>query len=677
MLEARGKPPVPVVPISVRVLVASAGNEFMVQIARMLAWGFEELNAPCEFAIDGMPRPFTPNVLQLVVAPHEFVPLFLERQPHVDVGSALNGTWLLNVEQPGGPWFEVAWRYARFARGVFDINEAGVRELRCRGVDASLASLGYAPLLAARGEDTVRDIDILFMGHGSARRETFLARHAAFFAAYRCALHLVPVERPRQDDTPGYVSGAERAGLLSRARIVLNVHSTERRYFESHRALLALAHGCLFVTETSEYTEPLVAGVHFVSAPLESLSAVCGRALEGTDFDTVAAAGRRFVMEEFSARHTAERILRTFTEAAASPREIDTTPRPGSPSSRKAVRSRLSEAHRSRASGHADYQELANARDGTAGVAPAITVLISLYNYEQYVGECLASVEASQPVEGGIEVLVVDDCSTDGSREVVRHFMDRTMLPVRLVCKRTNTGLADTRNIGLQVARGRTVFVLDADNWVYPSGLNALWADFQRGGVAAAYGLIQRFDDESGDGIGLLSQYGWNVRDLVRAPYIDAMALFDRRTLLDVGGYAVDLIEHGWFGWEDYAMWLALARAGHVARLVPQVVAGYRVHRRSMLRHTNASSEGLAAHFYDRFADLVSAHPDLDGYFGFPRRDGQRTTPSPGADPVARMWQERCDGLAREVDAFRNSASWKVTAPLRAAYEVWLRIKRR
>ena len=48
---------------------------------------------------------------------------------------------------------------------------------------------------------------------------------------------------------------------------------------------------------------------------------------------------------------------------------------------------------------------------------------------------------------------------------------------------------------------------------------------------------------------------------LVEFPYIDAMAMFDREQLIKIGGYDNELYKLGWFGWEDYDLWLRIAGA--------------------------------------------------------------------------------------------------------------------
>jgi hypothetical protein len=211
--------------------------------------------------------------------------------------------------------------------------------------------------------------------------------------------------------------------------------------------------------------------------------------------------------------------------------------------------------------------------------------------------------------------------------------------------------------------------VLDADNWIYPGCLPSLHAAISSGGEAAVYGLIRRFDEETHESLGLLSSYDWDVRALVRGPYIDAMALFDRQVLAAVGGYSTELVEYGWFGWEDYDLWLKLARAGYRARLVPNILSAYRVHPDSMLQRTNRSSDAFARYFRQKFSELADEFPDMDRYFGFP---ASRQTPAAVAPRETHDGSNgtlaRCLDLERELTAVYASKSWQVTAPLRLVY---------
>lgn len=91
-----------------------------------------------------------------------------------------------------------------------------------------------------------------------------------------------------------------------------------------------------------------------------------------------------------------------------------------------------------------------------------ISVIIPVYNASEYLDKCLESV-LSQTLKN-IEVICVDDGSTDNSVEIIRNYAasdDRIIL-----VQQTNKGAGAARNLGLQYARGKYVHFLDADDWL-------------------------------------------------------------------------------------------------------------------------------------------------------------------------------------------------------------------
>jgi glycosyltransferase involved in cell wall biosynthesis len=254
-------------------------------------------------------------------------------------------------------------------------------------------------------------------------------------------------------------------------------------------------------------------------------------------------------------------------------------------------------------------------------IAPSVTVIITLYNYADYIQECLNSVCASlsDRLPGGFDVLIIDDGSTDHSARLVEDYLAWSNIPLCLVKKAFNTGLADARNTGLQLARAPFVFILDADNWIYPNCLEISYEAIQASGCAAVYGIINRFNSKTGEGIGILSFHEWDVRELLTAPYIDAMALFKKDILLQVGGYSTELMVIAWSGWEDYDLWLKLAQTGHNAKLIPRILSAYRVHPSSMIHTTNAYTGILVQHFRKKFSKLIEQYEDVAIVFGSPR----------------------------------------------------------
>jgi len=97
---------------------------------------------------------------------------------------------------------------------------------------------------------------------------------------------------------------------------------------------------------------------------------------------------------------------------------------------------------------------------------PRVTVLIDTYNHERFIEEAIASVLGQDFPPSDMEILVVDDGSTDRTPEIVRKFEPR----VRLI-RKTNGGQGSAFNAGIAETRGQLVAFLDGDDWWVPSKL--------------------------------------------------------------------------------------------------------------------------------------------------------------------------------------------------------------
>lgn len=101
-------------------------------------------------------------------------------------------------------------------------------------------------------------------------------------------------------------------------------------------------------------------------------------------------------------------------------------------------------------------------------MTPILSVILPIYNVEPYLRQCLESVY-SQTVPGGMEVICVNDGSTDGSRAIIQEFKDK--YPETIVVDRENGGLPAARNSGYKVATGKYIYYLDSDDYLYPEVL--------------------------------------------------------------------------------------------------------------------------------------------------------------------------------------------------------------
>lgn len=98
-----------------------------------------------------------------------------------------------------------------------------------------------------------------------------------------------------------------------------------------------------------------------------------------------------------------------------------------------------------------------------------VSVIIPAYNTEQYIAKAITS--ALGQTLTNIEVIVIDDCSTDNTVAVVESFGDPRL---KLLQNPTNLGAGGARNKALKVARGKWIAVLDSDDWYAPQRLELL-----------------------------------------------------------------------------------------------------------------------------------------------------------------------------------------------------------
>lgn len=102
-----------------------------------------------------------------------------------------------------------------------------------------------------------------------------------------------------------------------------------------------------------------------------------------------------------------------------------------------------------------------------------ISVIVPIYNVEAYVAECFDSLLAQTYKD--FEVIVVDDCGTDGSMQIVERYVDK--LPIRIVRHTKNKGLSVARNTGIDAAMGDYIYFLDSDDSIVPQCLEWLIED--------------------------------------------------------------------------------------------------------------------------------------------------------------------------------------------------------
>jgi hypothetical protein len=214
---------------------------------------------------------------------------------------------------------------------------------------------------------------------------------------------------------------------------------------------------------------------------------------------------------------------------------------------------------------------------------PRISVIVPSYNYERYIAARLESILAQDmPI---LEVIVLDDCSTDRSAEIIRGIAAVSDAQIRFVRNETNSGnVFHQWRKGLDMARGDHVWIAEADDLAAPDFLSTVMRGFESPGVVLSYCESSQID---GEGRPLATDYryytdpentgrwthnfvsdgkteiaeGLSVRNTI--PNASAV-LMNTETLRDVFAQHGDEITALRFA-GDWAIYLRMAQRGHVA----------------------------------------------------------------------------------------------------------------
>lgn len=105
-----------------------------------------------------------------------------------------------------------------------------------------------------------------------------------------------------------------------------------------------------------------------------------------------------------------------------------------------------------------------------------ISIIVPVYNVEQYLEKCIESI-LNQTLED-IEIILIDDGATDNSSQMCDDYALRDNR-IKVIHK-TNGGLSDARNAGLEIATGKYIAFLDSDDWVESNTYEYLYSIIQR-----------------------------------------------------------------------------------------------------------------------------------------------------------------------------------------------------
>lgn len=209
-----------------------------------------------------------------------------------------------------------------------------------------------------------------------------------------------------------------------------------------------------------------------------------------------------------------------------------------------------------------------------------ITFIIPNWNHELVLPRSIRSaLRCAEHLDAhglGVEVLVVDDASRDGSSVLLRQlealYYDQGL---RVLALESNKGPAAARNAALAAARYRYVVFMDADNEILPANLHLFYRAIRETDAAIIYGNIVVHDR---DGVNLVSHESFQTR-IYQENYIDTFSLCDAVQLIDARAFWPDHRTPR----EDWELYLHMATCGRRLIHVPIAFGLYYCNRLSRI----------------------------------------------------------------------------------------------
>lgn len=225
-----------------------------------------------------------------------------------------------------------------------------------------------------------------------------------------------------------------------------------------------------------------------------------------------------------------------------------------------------------------------------------ISVLMPVFNGEQYLGEAIASMLGQTFPD--FELIIINDGSTDGTENIILSFEDPR---IRYVKNEQNIKLIATLNRGLALCTGKYIARMDADDIALPHRLQTQFNFMEQNPAVGLCGSwIETLGAEQDRTVGFRTTHGEIFLEMLLSNHFNHPTAFIRREVL-----VRDQIEYpNFLHAEDYAMWLSIASVSRI-HILPEVLLRYRLHGNSVCNLNNdfqvKQSAAIRQHFFQQW----------------------------------------------------------------------------
>jgi glycosyltransferase involved in cell wall biosynthesis len=204
---------------------------------------------------------------------------------------------------------------------------------------------------------------------------------------------------------------------------------------------------------------------------------------------------------------------------------------------------------------------------------PKVSIIMSVYNAQTYLEEAISSILNQNYSD--FEFLIVDDCSTDDSLNIIDLFM-KTDQRIQLIQNKSNQGLTKNLNILIRKANGKYIARMDADDISHPDRLKKQVEFLDNDPNTDILGTFSQNISEKGEIIGIRKVPVTNDEIIKLLPKLNPIShptvMFRSSSLKEIGGY-----DERFRTSQDFHLWFKAA--GHGLRFynMPKVLFQYRM----------------------------------------------------------------------------------------------------
>jgi Glycosyl transferase family 2 len=614
------------------IVTNSKSNFFINELLLKLSNCLRSLGFDNQIVLDEFP---SNSAAQYIFVPHEWFNQQGERKlPNRKILARAIG---LITENPGSPWFEECKSFSQLFPKYLFINKSSLDVY-----PASIEKKYFIQLFNEPSGKTLdfeewrrREFTFAFLGGDDQSRRKKLAELSPIIAGQNSYINLTAT---KISSTPsgGQIFGSEFEDILSRSKVLINLHRENTHSIEWQRILLANSIGTVVLTEPSleneskllpwlvkefesvrkfsKLTESEQNLFDFakealeVSSDLKNLNALneLGKFLKrkrNISFrifpyavrkpkDFLKVKRERLQVKVFHKVYSLrwyipeyKQVLQTFEKILSSQKTLVLD----NIRMRRMIENMLNPSVQL----ESDYEIV---HENLSAQIPLFTIAITIYNEGELLKKCIDSVKNLEVTEQ-FDVVVCSDAGNQVTLETARRELLASNLSFRIIKRVRNGGVGASRNTILQNSRGKYSLMLDGDNTLFPKSTRYLIDALEENpGAFFSYGLLSVKERESY--IDLMNFYAWDI-NLFRGVgnFIDALTLLDREKILAIGGFSDSL---NLYGWEDFDLWARIADVGGYGAQTKNFVATYSRRANSMISTTDVDTNKALAEIRER-----------------------------------------------------------------------------